>query len=99
MREHRHHIQEYHWNCSFQPQHGHLLQKLYLGTPLGNENQNCFSLISEKNCHNPKFYVNFMMPFDLFWKRLLGGTIPVHDSVLTGRVPVNNSMQNREHIC
>ena len=32
------------------------------------------------------------MPLDLFWKRLLAGTIPVHDSVLTGRVPVNNSM-------
>ena len=32
------------------------------------------------------------MQLDLFWKRLLAGTIPVHDSVLTGRVPVNNFM-------
>ena len=34
------------------------------------------------------------MLLDLFWKRLLAGTTPVHDSVLTGRVPVNNSMQS-----
>ena len=38
-------------------------------------------------------YVNFILPLDLFWKRLLAGTIPVRDSVLTGRVPVNNSMK------